>query len=133
MDTLNWILAGLLTALLGLVFLKTRQLEKLLADRQSDMEDLSFRHGEASDFIQNQIAKTHYQMLARVGRLKFTPDTSLAQALSHEGARDILVKHKLIKRNNAAIPETSLARQAKALNIPLEPALADLNILETLP
>ena len=133
MDTINLILVGLLLGLLGWFFLKNRQLEKLLASHQSDIEDLNFRHDEASDFIENQIAKTHYQMLIRAGRLKFTADNSLNDTLSHEGAREILVKFKLVKKNDPTIQEVSLAQKAKDLNLPLEPILAALNLLETSP
>lgn len=131
MDILNWVLAGILTGLMAWQFLKTRQLQQLLARHQSDIDELGFRHGEASDFMENQIAKTHYQMLIRLGRLKFTGDTTLAEALSYEGASDILVKNKLIKKSDPTNQENSLAQRAKDLKIPLEPVLAALNLLET--
>lgn len=131
MDIINWTLAGILTGLMGWHFLKIRQLEKLLSQHQFDIEDLNFRHNEASDFMENQIAKTHYQMLIRIGHLKFTADTQLADALSHEGAREILVKYKMIKRNDPPLMDISLAQRAEDLSIALEPVLVALNFLET--
>lgn len=131
MDILNWILAAILVGLAVLQFIEIRLLGKQLAHRQSNLNDLVFRHNEASEFMENQIAKIHYQMLVRTGKLKFNADTTLVETLSHPGAHEILVKCKLLKKKDNENSNDTLAERTAELDIPLEPVLAALNLLET--
>ncbi len=133
MDILNWILAVILIGLAVLQFMEIRQVGKQIAYHQSNLNDLVFRHNEASEFMENQIAKIHYQMLVRTGKLKFNADTTLDETLSHPGAHETLVKCKLIKKKDNENSKDTLAQRAAKLDIPLEPVLAALNILETYP
>lgn len=130
MELINWIITGLLTSLLCFQWIKIRQLDKLVAHQQAHISDLAFRHSEASEFLENQIAKIHYQFLIRSDRLMFNEDTPLSQAIAHSGARDILVKSRLIKKKDEVGKDETLGNRARNLNIPLDPVLAKLNMLE---
>lgn len=131
MEMMSLVLTVLLTAVLGWQFLKIRHLEKLIAHHHSHIGNLAFRHSEACEFLENQIDKLHFQMLARADQLKFNADSELTEVLSHNGAREILVKSKLLKKKDEPDKVESLGQRAKTLSIPLEPVLVKLNMLET--
>jgi hypothetical protein len=130
MELINWVLTGLLTALLGLYFIKARQLDKFVEHQHANVNDLVFRHNEGIEFLEYQFAKFNYQILAQKNQLKFNADSSLAEVLRHKGARDVLVKSKLIKKKDDPINDESLAKLARDLNIELDPILVKLNMLE---
>lgn len=131
MELINWVLTGFLTALLGLYFFKVRQVVKFIDHQLANIDDLAFRHSETIDFMEYQFAKIQYQVLAQKNQLMFSADTPLSQAISHSGAREILVKSKLIKRKDESINDESLGKRAKDLNIQLDSILVKLNMLET--
>lgn len=131
MELTNWVLAGFLAALFGGYYFKVRQVDKLVDHQQANVNDLIFRHNDAIEFLEYQFAKINYQFLADKNQLKFTAATPLSQAISHNGAREILVKSKLIKKKDESINNDSLAKRARELDIPLDPILVKLNMLET--
>ncbi len=131
MELIQLILAGFLTALFGGYYFKVRQVDKLVDHQQANVNDLIFRHNDAIEFLDYQFAKINYQFLADKNQLKFTADTPLSQAISYNGAREVLVKSKLIKKKDTSINDESLGKRARDLDIPLDPVLVKLNMLET--
>lgn len=133
MEILNWVLAIFLVGLAGYHYVTVRQLERRVINGLASVNDLSFRFGELAAFLENQIAKAHYDQLKRADRLVVREDTHIDEALSYPGAREILVKGKLIGKKDAGPFQESLAQRAGERNVPLEPLLAALNNLEPAP
>lgn len=131
MELINWVLSGLLTVLMCLYFIKARQLDKHVDNQNANVNDLAFRHNEGIEFLEYQFAKFNYQVLAQKNQLKFKADSSLAEVLRHKGAREILVKSKLIKKKDEPINNQTLGELTRDLKIELDPILVKLNMLET--
>gem|GEM_PF-3965813 len=133
MELLNGVLAAALMALAGLNYFKTRQLERRLILSVAAVNDLAFRSDETAKFLETQVARAYYDQLRRAGRLVFRGDTPVDEALSHPGAREVLIEQKLIKKKQSGPITHSLAEQAGQAGVSLERALVALNNLEVSP
>lgn len=130
METLNLTLVIILTGLAGALYLKVCRLEKRIHDHIAWVSDLNFKFSEMSEFMDNHIAKVHYDLLKRTSDLLFREDTQLDEALSYPEVRDILVKSKLIQNNDTGPFQTSLEQRAKERKVPLASVLIALNDLK---
>jgi len=130
MELLNWILAIFLAGFAGLHYLKVRQMERRLILSVAEVNDLTFKFNEMVKFLENQIARAHYDQLKRTGQRVFHEETQVDEAISHPGVRDILLDRKLLKRKASGPFEKSLAEQAREASVSLEPILVALNDLE---
>ena len=130
METLNLTLVIVLASIAGALYLKVCQLEKRIQNTIALVSDLNFKFSEMSEFMDNHIAKVHYDFLKQTSDLRFREETQLDEALSYPEVRDILVKSKLIKNNDTGPFQTSLEQRAKERKVPLASVLIALNDLK---
>ena len=97
------------------------------------LNNLAFKHSDSTEFLARRIAGIHYEILEKSGNIIFHPKTLMEEALSHSGAREVLIKRKMIRKKDKGPFEGSLAEQAHKRKLALEPVLIELNNLENKP
>ena len=85
---------------------------------------------DSTEFLSTLAARIHYDLLIRSKRLVFYPEMFLQDALSYPGARELLIKHKMITKKNEGSFKETLFQRATNSQISLEPVLIALNDLE---
>lgn len=127
METLNLILIIALPGLVLYHLIQTRSLEKKMANHLSSMINLRFRFNEIEVYLEDHIAKIYLDHMDRYEKLNIKGETSLTEAVTHPGVRDILIGQKIIQAKETGPWEESIAQRAGIRKVPLAPLLVDLN------
>ena len=130
MEIFILIAIALLSSLVVFNAIALQKLKKKSASASALLNDLTFKHNNSTEILTNRIAGIHYEILENSGNIIFYPQTLMEEALSHLGAREILIKRKMIRNKDKGPFEGSLAERAKIRKLSLEPILIALNNLE---
>ena len=123
----------MITGIIGLAGYQAIVINKLsrqVADTAFLLNDLAFKQKEAANFIETQAARIHFDILKRLEQLEFYPDMPLQKALDRPGARELLIRFKMIRKKDEGPFDETLAQRARKYQLSLEPILVILNDLE---
>ena len=131
MEILTWILIAGVAGLAGYQGHSLSKLRRQTADTTSLLSDLEFKQKDSTEFLGTQAARIHYDLLKRSKRLVFYPEMPLQQALNQPGARELLIRRKMIRKKDEGPFEETLTQRARNSELSLEPILIALNDLKT--
>ncbi len=90
-------------------------------------QDLSFKLDDAEDYLNNQLARLHYDSARKLGCLKYHGETAIDQVIENPEAKKVLEKFKIIKKKDKGPFNGILSTHAENCGIPLERLLIALN------
>ena len=90
-------------------------------------QDLSFKIDIVEEYLNNQLARMHYNSAQKSGVLKYLRETSIDQIVVDPDAKKILEKFKIIKRKDNGPFIGTLSTHAEKCNVSLERLLIELN------
>ena len=130
MDIITWIVLLILVVLIVYQTVALKKLKKESVKASSLLNDLAFAHSNSMELLAIRVAGIHYDLLERSGRIVFFPHTSIKETLSKPGAREILIKRKIIRKKDKGPFKDTLEERARKNKLSLLPILIDLNDLE---
>tara|TARA_B100000686_G_scaffold353890_1_gene461366 strand:- start:2503 stop:2904 length:402 start_codon:yes stop_codon:yes gene_type:complete len=130
METIIWVVLSVLIGLAIFQAFSLKKLKKEFSNCTALLNHLAFKHQDSTEFFANRIAGIYYDFCQRSANLIFFPSTSLEEVLTHKGAKEILIKRKMIRKKDKGPFKGTLAERAQERKLSLVPILIALNDLE---
>ena len=131
MEIINWILISVISGLAVYQAHSLSNLQRQVSNTASLLNDLAFKQKNSTEFLGIQVARIHYDLLKRSGKLVFYPEMPLQDVFNLSGARKLLIRFKMIQKKENGPFEETLAQRAQNNQLSLEPILISLNDIKT--
>ena len=130
MDFFSWLSIIILLVITAYQNTALKKLKKQSANTIALLNDLLFKHNDSTEFLSKRIAGINYDFLQRSEQLIFHSYTTMEEALSRPGAREVLIQRKMIRKKDKGPFQGNLAERARECKLSLEPVLISLNDIE---
>jgi hypothetical protein len=103
------------------------KLKKSIAVVTASAQDLSFKINDVEDYLNNQLARMHFDSAQKMDCLKYRGESPVEQVVADPEAKKILEKFKLIKKRDKGPFPGILLTHAEECGVPIERLLIALN------
>ncbi|GEM_PF-3959740 len=123
----NIVIFFILIAMSILQILRISKLKKSISIVTASVQDLSFKINDAENYLNNQLARMHFDSAQKMDCLKYRGETPVEQVVADPEAKKVLEKFKLIKKRDKGPFPGILLTHAENCSVPIERLLIALN------